>query len=103
MVERCRKCFHVARNRTLVGYKFLSRKQQSNESLQQFWHARNGLASRCELGELIQTWVHDVFTLYMNNRKVQERLFVEPSNDPQEALQYAIFCKEGETRQKEWG
>ena len=33
MIERCRNCFPVARNRTLDRHKFLSRNQQSNESL----------------------------------------------------------------------
>ena len=103
MIERCRNCFHVARNRTLDRHKFLSRKQQSNESLQQFWHALNRLASRCELGEKTQTLVHDVFILNMNNKKVQEKLCVEPFNDPQDALQYAISYEEGVKRQRTMG
>ena len=103
MIESCRKCFHVARNRTLDRHKFLSRKQQSNESLQQFWHALNGLASRCELGEITQTLVHDVFILNMNNKKIQEKLCVEPFNDPQNSLQYAISYEEGVKRQKTMG
>ena len=94
MLQRCENCFHIARNRTLDRHKFLSRKQQANESLQQFWHALNGLASKCELGEITQTLVHDVFILNMNNKKVQ-KLCVEPFNDPQEALQYAISYEEG--------
>ena len=98
--KRCRKCFHFARNRTLDRHKFLSRKQENNESLQQFWHALNGLASRCELGELTQTLVHDVFISIMNNKKVQENLCVEHFNDPQEALQYVVFYEEGVKRRK---
>ena len=103
MIERCRNCFHVAPNRTLDRHKFLSRKQQNNESLQQFWHALNGLASRCELGEITQTLVHDVFILNMNNKKVQEKLCVEPFDDPQDALKYAISYEEGVKRQKTMG
>ena len=103
MIERCRNCFHVAPNRTLDRHKFLSRKQQNNESLQQFWHALNGLASRCELGEITQTLVHDVFILNMNNKKVQEKLCVEPFNDPQDALKYAISYEEGVKTQKTKG
>ena len=61
MLQRCENCFYIARNRTLDRHKFLSRKQQANESLQQFWHMLNGLASKCELGEITQTLVHDVF------------------------------------------
>ena len=103
MLERCRNCFHIARNRTLNRHKFSSRKQRSNESLQQFWHALNGLASRCELGEITQTLVHDVFILNMNHKKVQEKLCVEPFNEPQEVLQYAISYEEGVKRQKSMG
>ena len=80
---------------TLDMHKFLSRKQQSNESLQQFWHALNGLASRCEPGEITQTLVHDVFILNMNNKKVQKKLCVESFNDPQDALKYANSYEEG--------
>ena len=103
MLQRCENCFHIARNRTLDRHKFLSRKQQANESLQQLWHALNGLASKCELGEITQTLMHDVFILNMNNKKVQEKLCVEPFNDPQEALQYAISYEEGIKRQRSMG
>ena len=103
ILQRCENCFYIARNRTLDRHKFLSRKQQANESLQQFWHALNGLASKCELGEFTQTLVHDVFILNMNNKKVQEKLCVEPFNDPQEALQYAISYEEGIKRQRSMG
>ena len=71
MLQRCANSFYIARNRTLDRHKFLSRKQQVNESLKQFWHALNGLASKCELGEITQTLVHDVFILNMNSKKVQ--------------------------------
>ena len=103
MLQRCENCFYIARNRTLDRHKFLSRKQQANELLQQFWHALNGLASKCELGEITQTLVHDVFILNMNNKKVQEKLCVEPFNEPQEALQYAISYEEGIKRQRSMG
>ena len=39
----------------------------------------------------------------MNNKKVQENLCVEPFNDPQDALQYAISYEEGVNRQKPMG
>ena len=103
MIERCVNCFHVAYNRTLDRHKFLSRKQQPDESLQQFWHSLNGLASRCELGEITQTLFHDVFILNMNNKKVQEKLCVELYENPQDALQYTISYEEGIKRQKSMG
>ena len=39
----------------------------------------------------------------MNNKKVQEKLCVEPLNDPQEALRYAISDEEGIKRQRSMG
>ena len=97
MIDRCANCFHVTRNRTLQRHKFLSRKHQPDD---QFWHSLNGLASSCELGEITQTLVHDVFILNMNNKKVQEKLCVESYENPQDVLQYAISCEKGIKRQK---
>ena len=76
---------------------------QENNNLMQFWHSLNGLASRCELREITQTLVHDVFILNMNNKKVQEKLSVEPNDNPQDAIQYAISYEEGIKRQKSMG
>ena len=39
----------------------------------------------------------------MNNKKVQEKLCVEPIIDPQEAMQYAISYEEGVNRQISMG
>ena len=39
----------------------------------------------------------------MKNNKVQEKLCVEHSNDPQDALKYAISYEEGVKRQKTMG
>ena len=55
------------------------------------------------MGEIPQTLVHDVFILNKNNKKVQEKLCVEPFKDPQEALQYAISYEEGIKRQRSIG
>ena len=102
MIERCVNCFHVACKRTLDRHRFLSRKQPE-ESLQQFWHSINGLTSRSELEEITQTLVHDVFILNMNNQKAQEKLCVDPYENPQDTLQYAIFYGEGIKRQMSMG
>ena len=47
--------------------------------------------------------MHDVFILNMNNRKVQERLCVEPFANPLDALQYAVSYEEGLKRQRSMG
>ena len=56
--------------------------------MQQPWHAVNGFAARCELGDITQTLsvhdVDDVFILNMNNEKVQKKLCLEPYDNPQD-------------------
>ena len=103
MLNNCQSCFHKERNRTLDRHNFLSRKQLPTESLQQIWHALNGLAARCELGNFTQTLVHDVFILNMNNKIFQERLCVEPFANPADALPYPISYEERMRRQKSMG
>ena len=71
MLNNCQSCFHIERNRTLDRHNFISRKQWPTESLQHFGHSLNGLAARCELGDITQTLVHDVFILNMKSKKVQ--------------------------------
>ena len=44
LFERYGQAFVVKWNRTLDRFRFFSRKQETNESLQQFWNALNGLA-----------------------------------------------------------
>ena len=65
----------------------------------QFWHALNGLAATCDLGEITATLVLDMFILHMNNKKVQEKLCTEPK-EPEQALEFAIAFEEGVKRQK---
>ena len=57
MLQSCEGCIRIERNRTFDRHHFLSHKQMPNESLLQFWHTLNGLAARCELGEVTQTLV----------------------------------------------
>ena len=103
MLQNCESFFRIQRNRTLDRHHFLSRKQFPTDSLQQFWHALNGLAARCELGDITQTLVHDVFILNMNNKKVQERLCVELFANPLDALQNTVSYEEGVKRQRSMG
>ena len=76
--------------------------QQPGETLQQFWHTLNGLAALCDFGEITKTLVLDMFILHMNNKKVQEKLCIEP-REPYQALEFAIAFEEGVKRQKSYG
>ena len=71
-------CFRVVRNRTRDRHLFLSRKQMQGELMQQFWHALNGSAAKCKLGEITTTLVQDVFILNMNDKETQKKLCLEP-------------------------
>ena len=55
-----------------------SRLQQPGETLSQFWHALNSFAAICDFGEITTTLVRDMFILHMSNKKVQEKLCMEP-------------------------
>ena len=103
MKHHCTGCFTVERNRTLDRYKFLSRKQLPGESMQHYWHALNGLAAKCESAQITTTLVHDVFILNMNTKEIQNTLCIEPKENPDDALQYAISYEEGVKSQKSLG
>ena len=45
LLKNCKDTFDTKRNRTLDRFRFLSRKQMASETLEQFWHSLNGLAS----------------------------------------------------------
>ena len=80
-------------------HRFFSRYQQPGESLYQYWHALNGLAAQCDLGEITTTLVLDMFILHMNNKKVQEKLCTD-HKEPEQGLEFAIAFEEGVKRQK---
>ena len=96
------RVFSKKRNRALDRHRFFSRLQQPGETLSQFWHALNGLPAICDFGEITTTLVLDMFILHISNKKVQEKLSIEPK-EPDQALHYAIAYGEGVKRQKSYG
>ena len=103
LLKNCKDTFDTKRNRTLDRFRFLSRKQMASETLEQFWHALNGLASECDFGAQTESLVHDIFILNMKNLAVQEKLCTEPKTNPKDALEFAIAYEEGTLRQKSYG
>ena len=81
-------------------HKFLNRKQRDDESLKQFWHALKGLAANCDFGTQTTGLVYDIFVSNMKNTLVQERLFTEPRNNPNEALKIAVAFEQGAEQKK---
>ena len=81
-------------------HKFLNRKQKDDESLEQFWHALNRLAANCDFGTQTTGLVFDIFVSNMKNTLVQERLFTEPKDNPDEALKFAVAFEQGAQQKK---
>ena len=51
-LKNYRNCFEKSKNELLDKEKFLSRKQKESETLRQFWNELNGLAAKCNFGQL---------------------------------------------------
>ena len=81
-------------------HKFFNREQLEGETLEQFWHALNGLASNCDFGTQTISLVYDIFVSNMKNVVVQERLFTEPKDNPEEALKFALASEQGAQQKK---
>ena len=95
LLKEANGAFLKKKNRLMDRHKFLNRKQQEGETLEQFWHSLNGLAANCDFGTQTQGLVYDIFVSNMRNTVVQERLFTEPRDNPDEALKYAIAFEQG--------
>ena len=95
LLKEANDAFLKKKNRLLDRHKFLNRKQQVGETLEQFWHVLNGLAANCDFGAQTQGLVYDIFVSNMQNVTVQERLFTEPRDDPEDALKFAIAFEQG--------
>ena len=81
-------------------HKFLNRKQKEDESLVQFWHVLNGLAANCDFGTQTPGLEYDIFVSNMKITAVQEKLFTEPKDNPEEALKFAVAFEQGAQQKK---
>ena len=100
LLKECNDAFQEKRNRLMDRHKFLNRKQKEDESLEQFWHALNGLAANCDFGTQTTGLVYDIVLSNMRNTVVQERLFTEPKDNPEEALKFAVAFEQGAQQKK---
>ena len=94
LIKTCEDCFENPKNETLDRFKFLSRKQKENETLRQFWNELNGLAAKCNFGNITESLVKDVFIVNMNNKDVQQKLCTEPKSTIADTIQFAISYEE---------
>ena len=60
LLKECNDVFQKKRNRLMDRHKFLNRKQRDDESLEQFWHALNGLTANCDFGTQNTGLVYDI-------------------------------------------
>ena len=98
LLKECNDAFQKKRNRLRYRHKFLNRKQRDDENLEQFCHALNGLAANCDSGTQTTGLVYDIFVSNMKNTLVQERLFTEPKDNPDEALKFAVAFEQETTK-----
>ena len=100
LLKGCNDAFQKKRNRLMDRHKFLNRKQKEDESLEQFWHALNGLAANFDFGTQTTGLVYDIFVSNMRNTVLQERLFTKPKDNPEEALKFAVAFEQGAQQKK---
>ena len=86
VMKEWQDAFQKKRKRRKDRHKFFKRKRKEGETLEQFWHALNGLASNCDFGSQTTSLVYAIFVSNMKNASVQERLFTEPKHNPEEGL-----------------
>ena len=78
LLQECNNAFQKKRVRLMDRIKFLNRKQNEDESLEQLRDALNGIASNCDFDTQTTGLVYGIFVSNMKNMVVQERLFTEP-------------------------
>ena len=100
LIKTCKDCFEKPKNETLDRFKLLSRKQKEHETLGQFWNELNGLASKCNFGNITESLVKDVFIVNMSNKDVQQKLCTEPKATIADTIHFAISYEEGALRQQ---
>ena len=79
-------------------HKFVNRKQREDESLEQFWHALNGLAAYFDFGTQPTGLVYDFLVSNINNTVVQEKFFTDTKVNQEDALKFAVAFERGAHR-----
>ena len=103
MMDNCKDNFNIKCNRTSDRFRFLSRKQMHSETLEQFWHSLNGMASEYDFGAQSESLVHNIFIHNMINLAVQEMHCTEPKSTSKEVLQFVIAFGDEPIRQSSHG
>ena len=101
VVDALQAEYKKERNTIYEIFQLLSRKQQINESLEQFHSVLSGLASRCNFGTLEDRNLRDVFIVNMNNREAQyERC--RSTKTPEEVYKIVLSYERGNLNAKSY-
>ena len=100
MLKECNDALQKKRNRLRDRQNLLNRKQKDDASLEQFCHALNGLAANCDFSTQTTRLVCNIFVSNIKNTLVQERLFTEPKDNPEEALKCVVAFEQGAQQKK---
>ena len=68
--------------------------------MRHFWNELNGLAARCNFGNITESLVKDVFIVNINNKDVQQKLCTESKNTIADTIQFAKSYEERALRQQ---
>ena len=92
--EELEQTFIRPRNVTFDRYLLLTRKQQRGETMEQFHSALRSLAEHCQLGQLEDELLRDIFTANMIDQEIQKEL-LKTTLTPEKALELAVRIELG--------
>ena len=92
--EELELTFIRPRNVTFNRYLLLTRKQQRGETIEQFHSALRSLAEHCQLADLEDELLPDIFTPNMIDHEIQKEL-LKTTLTPEKALELAVSIELG--------
>ncbi len=90
--------FHIKQNVSVERFKFLSRRQGENETLEHFHSALTALAARCQLRDLERELVRDLFITNICDLELQ-REYLRKELSATEVLETALAWERGKKDQ----
>ncbi|KAJ1090587.1 hypothetical protein NDU88_003717 [Pleurodeles waltl] len=88
-VDRFKKRFSEEPHIVMERYKFFTRHQQLNESVDSYISALRILAADCEFGETADIYIRDQLIIFCSNKKIQEQLLRQRNPTLREAIDTA--------------
>ena len=92
--DELEQTFIRPRNVTFDGNLLLTRKQHRGETMEQFHSALRSLAEHCQLVDLEDELIRDIFTTNMIDQEIQKEL-LKTTLTPEKALELAVSIQLG--------